>query len=99
MPGLALGFLGRFAQCGGDDVGVGFFAVSAELQPAAEPRMQCQQCTGAGVVEDERGAGDMAGYVLAQTAVGPCGKECQQCVPQRVLRGIWCAPTRQRRDS
>ena len=50
------GFLGGFAQCGGDDVGVGVLAVPAELQPPAEPRMQRQQCVGAGVVEHQRGS-------------------------------------------
>ena len=92
------GFLGRFAQRRGDDVGVGLLAVAAELQPPAEPRMQRQQCVGAGVVEDQRRAGDMARYALAQAAVGPRGEERQHRVPQRVLRGIGCAPTRQRRD-
>ena len=92
------GFLGGFPQRGGDDVGVGLLAVPAQLQPPPEPRMQRQQRAGAGVVEDERRAGDMAGHALAQAAVGPRGEERQHRVPQRVLRGIGCPPIRQRCD-
>ena len=73
-------------------------AVPAQLQPPPEPRMQRQQCVGAGVVEHERGAGDVARHAFAQAAVGPRGKERQHRVPQRVLRGIGRTPTRQRLD-
>jgi hypothetical protein len=92
------GLLGGFAQRGGDDVGVGLLAVPAQLQPPAEPWVQRQQRVAGGVVEDECGAGDMTRHAATQAAVGPCGEERQHRVPQRVLRGIGCAPIGQHCD-
>ena len=79
------GFFGCFAQRGGDNAGVGLLTVPAQLQPPPESWMQRQQRVGAGVVEDERGAGDMTRHAVAKAAVGARGKERQHGVAQRVL--------------
>ena len=88
--------LGGLAQGGGDDVGVAVLAVPAELQPAAEPRMQRQQGLRSGVVEHQRGGGDVAWHASSSARIFVSEHERQHRVPQRVLSGVGRLPGGQR---
>jgi hypothetical protein len=92
------GLLGGLPQRGGGDVGVRFLAMPAQLQPPAEPRVQCEQCVGAGVVEHERRTGDVTGHARAQASVGPGRQKREHRVAQGVLGGIGRLPTDQGLD-
>ena len=92
------GLLGGLPQCGTDDIAVGVLAVPAELKPSSEPRMQGQQHVLAGVVDDERRGGDVAGLAGPLATVGPGGQKCQHRVAQRILIGVRRVPVRQHRD-
>ena len=59
------GFLGRLAQCRGDDVAVVVLAVPAELDPATKARMQGEQYPAAAVVKHQCGGGDVARHAVA----------------------------------
>ena len=95
---LDAGFLGGFAQRRGDDVGIGVLAMSAELQPPAEPWVQGEQRAGSGGVENQRRRGDMTGHAVAPAGVRPGEQKGQHRMPQGVLGGIGCLPTGQKLD-
>lgn len=82
------GLLDRFTTGRGDDVGVGAFAVAAELNPAAQPRMKREQCAGAGVVEQQCRGGDVPGLAIPFARVRACEHKSEHRLAQRVLRGI-----------
>ena len=89
---LDAGLLGGLAQCGRVDIGVDVLAMTAQLHPATESRMQGQQHPFAGLIENQGRRGDVAGHALAPATVRHGVHVGQHRVTQRVLAGIGRIP-------